>query len=81
MSNYRNTVFYDFKSQFLVIFPNNYRHRLVLEIQLPEHILPKTSKNRTENLHFPSTGKYYTPAPKLKNMLKKVKKTEYKKTQ
>ena len=61
MSKYRNTVFYDFKSQFLVIFLSNYWHRLVLEIPFLNHIFPKISKYRTENLHFPSTGKYYAP--------------------
>ena len=35
MSKYRNTVYYDFKSQFLVIFSCNYRHRLVLKIPFP----------------------------------------------
>ena len=62
MSKYRNTVFYDFKSRFLVIFCSNYRHRLVLKIPFPDHIFPKISKYRTENLHFPSTGKYYAPS-------------------
>ena len=58
MSKYQNTVFYHFKSQFLVIFFSNYRHHLVLKIPFPDHIfLPKISKYRTENLHFPSTGK------------------------
>ena len=61
MSTYRNTVFYDFKSQFLVIFFSNYRNRLVLEIPFPDHSFPKISKYRTENLHFLSTGKYYAP--------------------
>ena len=59
MSKYRNTVYYDFKSRFLVIFPSNYRHRLVLEIPFPDHIFSKISKYHTENLHFSSTGKYY----------------------
>ena len=59
MSKYRNAIFYDFKSRFLVIFFSNYLHRLVLEIPFPNHIFPKTSKYRIENLHFPSTGKYY----------------------
>ena len=55
----RNTVYYDFKSRFLVIFSSNYQHRLVLEIPIPDHIFLKISKYRTENLHFPSTGKHY----------------------
>ena len=59
MSKYRNTVFYDFKSRFLVIFSSNYQHRLLLKIPFPDHIFPKISKYRTENLHFPSTSKYY----------------------
>ena len=59
MSKYRNAVFYGFKSQFLDVFSSNYRHRLVLKISFPGHIFPKISKYRTENLHFPSTGKYY----------------------
>ena len=58
MSKYRNTVFYDFKSRFLVIFSSNYRHVLVLKIPFPDHIFPKISKYHTENLHFTSTGKY-----------------------
>ena len=61
MFKYRNTVCYDFKSRFLVIFSRNYRHHLVLKIPFPDHIFPKISKYRTENLHFPSTGKYYAP--------------------
>ena len=66
---YRNTVYYDFKSQFLVIFSSIYRHRLVLEIPFSDHIFPNVSKHCTENLQFSSTGKYYalyhspTPAP------------------
>ena len=43
------------------IFSSNYRHRLVLKKPFPDHIFPKVSKCRTENLHFPSTGKYYDP--------------------
>ena len=35
MSKYQNIVYYDFKSQFLVIFSCNYRHRLVLKIPFP----------------------------------------------
>ena len=58
ISKYRNTVSYDFKSRFLVVFFSNYRYRLVLKIPFPEHIFPKISKYRTENLHFLSTGKY-----------------------
>ena len=61
MSKYQNTVFYDFKSLFLVIFSSNYRDRLVLKTPFPDHIFPKISKYRTENLHFPSTGKYCAP--------------------
>ena len=61
MSKYRNAVFYDFKSRFLVIFFSNYRHRLVLEIPFPDRIFPKISRYRTENLHFPSTDKYCVP--------------------
>ena len=63
ISKYRNTVFYDFKSRFLVIFLSNYWHRLVLEIPFPDHIFPKISNYRSENLKFPSTGKYYAPRP------------------
>ena len=62
MSKYRSTVFYDFKFRNLVIFSSNYRHRLVLKIPFPDHIFLKISKYRTQNLHFPSTGKY-TPPP------------------
>ena len=58
MSKYRNTVYYDFKSQFLVIFSCNYRHHLVLKIPFPEHIFPQISKYRSENLYFPFKGKY-----------------------
>ena len=63
MSKYRNTVFYDFKSRFLVIFVSNYRHRPVLKISFPDHIFPKISKYCTENLYFPSTGKHHAPLP------------------
>ena len=73
MSKYRNTVFYDFKSRFLVLFSSNYRHRLVLKIPSPDYIFPKISKYGSENLHFPSNGKYYAPLKKksvLKNFTK-----------
>ena len=61
MFKYRNTVYYDFKSRFLIIFSRNYRHRLVLEIPFLDHMFPKISKYRTENLHFLSTCKCYAP--------------------
>ena len=61
MFKYRNTVFYDFKSRFLLVFSSNYRDRLVLKIPFPDHIFPQISKYRNENLHFPSTSKYYKP--------------------
>ena len=63
ISKYRNTAYYDFESRFLAIFSSNYRHRLVLKIPFPDDIFSKISKYRTENLHFPATGKYYTPPP------------------
>ena len=63
ISNYRNTAYYDFESRFFAIFSSNYRHRLVLKIPFPDHIFPKISKYRTENLHFSFTGKYYAPLP------------------
>ena len=44
MFKYRNTVYCDFKARFVVIFSNNYRHCLVLEILLSSHIFPKISK-------------------------------------
>ena len=44
MFKYRNTVYCDFKARFVIIFSNNYRHCLVLEILLPSHIFPKISK-------------------------------------
>ena len=56
MSEYRNTVFYDFKSRFLAVFSSYYRHHLVLKIPFSDHIFPKILKYR---LHFPSIGKYY----------------------
>ena len=43
------------------LFSSKYRHRLVLKIPFLDHIFSKISKYRTENLHFPSTGKYYAP--------------------
>ena len=58
MSKYQNTIYYDLKSRFLVIFSSNYRHHLVLKIPFPQHIFPQISKYGTENLHFPSPGKY-----------------------
>ena len=72
---YRNTVYYDFKSQFFVIFSSIYWHRLVLEIPFSDHIFPKVSKHCTENLHITSTGKYYAlyhsppppPPPRFKS--------------
>ena len=73
MSKYRNTVFYDFKFWFLVIFSSNYRHRnyghLVLDISFPDHIFPKIPKYRTKNLHFLSTCKYYAPQLRLVSTL------------
>ena len=62
MSKYRNTVFYDFKSRFIVIISGNYRHRLVWKIPFPDHFFPIISKYRAENLHFLFTGKYYSPS-------------------
>ena len=32
MPKYQNNIYYDFKSQFLVVFSRNYQHRLVLKI-------------------------------------------------
>ena len=51
MSKYRNSVFHDYQSLFLVIFSSNYRHRLVLKIPFADHIFSKISKYRIENLH------------------------------
>ena len=68
ISKCRNTVFCVFESRFLVIFSSNYRHRMVLKIPFPDHIFPKISKYRFENLHLPSTGKYYASLV-LKNMV------------
>ena len=65
MFKYRNTIHYDFKSRFLVIFSRNYRQRLVLKIPFPDHIFLKISKYRAENIYFPSTEKYYAPSPLL----------------
>ena len=48
MFKYQNTVFYDFKSRFLVVF--FFRNRVVLKTPFPDHIFPKISKYRTENL-------------------------------
>ena len=42
-----------------------YRHHLWLEIPFSDHVFPKISKYRTENLHFPSTGKYYATTSPL----------------
>ena len=44
MSKYRNAIYYDFKSRYLVIFYRDYRHRLVLKIPFPDHISPKILK-------------------------------------
>ena len=44
MSKYRNAIYYDFKSLYLVIFYRDYRHRLVLKIPFPDNIFPKISK-------------------------------------
>ena len=70
MSKYRNTVFYDYQSRFLVIFSSNDRHRLALKIPFLDHIFSKNSKYWTKNLYFPSTGKYYAPPPLLPRPLK-----------
>ena len=63
MPKYSNTVFYDFKFRFLVVFSSKYRHRPALKIPFPDHIFPKILRYRTENLHFLSNGKYYFPLP------------------
>ena len=65
MSKYRNTVYYDFKSHFLVIFFFNYWHCLVLKIPFPDHIFPKISKFCTENLHSPPLANTTLPPPPL----------------
>ena len=60
MSKYRNTVFYDYQSRFLVNFSSNYRYRLVSKIPFPDHIFFKISKYRFALYpHFPFTGKCY----------------------
>ena len=70
MSKYRNTIFCDYQSRFLVIFSKYYRHRLVLKIPFSDHIFPRISTYRTENLHFPSTSKYYAPFFSLPQFMK-----------
>ena len=65
MSKYRNTVYYDFKSHFLVIFFFNYWHCLVLKIPFPDHIFPKISKFCTENLHSLPLANTTLPPPPL----------------
>ena len=45
------------------LYFSNYWHRLVLKIPFLNHIFSKISKHGTENLHFPSTGKYYALPP------------------
>ena len=42
MSKYRNTVLYDLKFRFLVIFFSNYQHCLVWKILFPNHFFPKS---------------------------------------
>ena len=69
MSKYQNTIFYDFKSRFLVIFFSNYRHRLGLKIPFPDHIFAKILQYRTENLHFLFTSKYYVLMDTLKKLM------------
>ena len=56
MSKYRNTVFYDFKFRFLDVF----FQKLPAPLSVGNTV-SRLSKYRTENLHFPSTGKYYAP--------------------
>ena len=41
-------------SWFLIIFSNNYQHRLLFKILFLDHIFPKVLKYLTENLYFPS---------------------------
>ena len=62
MSKYQNTIFYEFKSWFLVVFSSNYRHCLVFKIPFPDHIFPTILKYRIKNIHFSSTSKYDAPA-------------------
>ena len=50
---------------FFCFFFSIYQHHLWLEVPFSDHIFPKISKYRTENLHFPSTGKYYATTSPL----------------
>ena len=47
MFNYRNTVFYDYQSSFLVIFSSNYRYRLELKLPFPNHVFSRSPANTT----------------------------------
>ena len=49
MSKYRNSLFYDFKSRFLVIFFSNYWYRFVLKYRLPITFVPKS---RNQDWYF-----------------------------
>ena len=61
MSKYRNNVFCDFKSRFLVILSSNYRRRLQFKILFPDHIFPK-SRNTVLEI-FISRPPANTPSP------------------
>ena len=44
MSKYRDAIYYDFKSRYLVILYCDYWHNLVLKIPFPDHIFSKILK-------------------------------------
>ena len=63
MSKHQNTVFYDFKSQFLVIFSSNYRHHLMLKIPFPDHIFSQNLKILYWKSSFPVNWQILCPLP------------------
>ena len=62
MSKYRNTIYYDFKSRFVVIFSSSYRHRLVLKILFPTILFSK-SQNTILKMFISRPPENTTPPP------------------
>ena len=70
MSKYRNTIYYDFKFRFLVIFSCNYQHRQVLKIPFPTIFFPKP-QNFVLKIFFPHPSRNTSPPPPMITFMSK----------
>ena len=70
MSKYRNTVLYDLKFRFLVIFFSNYQHCLVWKILFPNHFFPK-SRNTVLKIFISRPPANTVPPSKSKQEIQK----------